>query len=176
MDNHKEKKSLKQKIFSEFTEYFFNFLYMAVIFSAIILYRRLVLAQHGIIVEDYFMGVVKAAVIAKVVMIGTFLSISRKFEHKPLAIPVLYKAFLFTICVILFDIIEIYIRALVHRQGLMDAFNELINHLNLIWLGGAMLIFFIFIPFFAFKELTRFMGKVKIIELFIKNRVNISGK
>lgn len=170
MDNNKEKKSLKQKIRSEFTEYFFNFLYMAIIFSAIILYRRLVLAEHGIIVEDYFLGVIKAFVIAKVVMLAAFMNISHKYENKALITPVLYKAFLFTLCVMLFDIIEIYIKALIQGHNFMDSFNELLKHLNYIWLGGAMLIFFIFIPFFAFKELSRVMGIEKIKGLFLRNR------
>ena len=169
MKNKKEKKSLKEKIYSEFTEYIFNFIYMAIFFSAIILYRRMVLAQHGIILEDYFMGVIKAMVIAKVVMIGTFMRISRKYEHKALIIPTLYKSLLFTILVILFDIIEISIRALIHEPNLMNVLTELNSHLNLTWLGGAMLIFFIFIPFFSFMELSRIIGKEKIKNLFLRN-------
>jgi hypothetical protein len=80
---------------------------MALFFSAVVLYRRLLPAEHGIILEDYFAGVLKALVIAKVVMIGAFLSISRKFEHKPLYLPVLYKVILFMLWVMLFDIIEV---------------------------------------------------------------------
>jgi hypothetical protein len=159
MDNQpKIKKSWKQKLFHEFTEYLVNFIYMAIIFSAIILYRRLVLAQHGIIVEDYFIGVVKAFIIAKVVMIGAFMGISHKFEHYPLVIPILYKAFLFTIMVMLFDIVEEFIRGLLHNQDFLKAINELQSYINVVWLGASLLIFFIFIPFFAVKELIRVFG------------------
>lgn len=162
------KKNFKQKFISEFTEYLYNFAYMAIIFSAIILYRRLVLAHHGIILEDYFLGIFKAFVIAKVVMIAAFLNISKKFEKSALIIPVLYKALLFTLCVMVFDILEIYVKALIHNPNLTNAFVELKTHLTQVWLGGAMLIFFIFIPFFAFKELIRVMGIDKIRELFLK--------
>jgi len=61
-----------------------NVFYMALVFSAIIFYRRLVLAHYEIYLDDYFSGIFKALEIAKVVMIGAFLRISRKFEHKPL--------------------------------------------------------------------------------------------
>ena len=175
MEKQKLKKNLKQRIFNEFAEYLINFVYMAVIFSAVILYRRLVLAQHGIILEDYFAGVIKAFVIAKVVMIGAFLRISRKFEHKPLYIPVLYKAILFTLWVMIFDIIEIYIAGFIRNPDLAEALNELKGRLSLVWLGGAMLIFFIFIPFFAFKELNRVLGKKKVIDLFIRNPEQTNG-
>lgn len=171
MENQKVKKTFKQKFLLEFIEYLYNFAYMAIIFSAIIFYRRLVLAHHGIFLEDYFLGVVKAFVIAKVVMIGAFIGISRKFENKPLIIPVLYKALLFTIWVMVFDIIEIYIKSLFLNPDLLESFIELKSHLNLIWIGGAMLIFFIFIPFFAFKELVRVMGKDNINKLFFKKQL-----
>ena len=162
------KKSWKQRFFHEFTEYWMNVFYMALVFSAIIFYRRLVLAHYEIYLDDYFSGVLKALVIAKVVMIGAFLRISRKFEHKPLIYPVLYKAVLFTIWVMLFDVVEIYIRSFIHSPTLVEAFHELENHLTNLWLGGALLIFFSFIPFFAFKELVRVLGKEKVRELFLQ--------
>jgi hypothetical protein len=171
MDNQpKIKKSWKQKLFHEFTEYLVNFIYMAIIFSSVILYRRLVLAQHGIIVEDYFIGVVKAFVIAKVVMIGAFLKISHKFERKPLLIPIVYKAFLFTIMVMLFDIVEEFIRGLIHYQDFLKSFEELQSHVSVVWLGTSLLIFFIFIPFFAIKELIRVLGKDNVKALLLERR------
>jgi len=167
MADQEIKKSWKQKFLHEFNEYWMNVIYMALVFSAIIFYRRLVLAHYEIYLDDYFSGVVKALVIAKVVMIGAFLRISRKFEHKPLIFPVLYKAVLFTLWVMLFDIAEAFIRIFINNPVFMEAINELKSHMNNLWLGGALLIFFSFIPFFAFKELVRVLGKEKIRELFL---------
>jgi ABC-type multidrug transport system permease subunit len=143
---------------------------MAIVFSAVILYRRLILAQHGIILDDYFIGVIKAFIIAKVVMIGAFLGISRKFEHQPLIIPVLYKSILFTLMVMLFDIIEELIKGFIYNQDIFKSFEELQNHANAVWLGASLLIFFIFIPFFAVKELVRVMGNEKVQKLFFNKR------
>lgn len=170
MTDQVAKKNWKQRFLDEFTEYWANVIYMALVFSAIIFYRRLVLAHYEIYLDDYFSGVVKALVIAKVVMIGAFLRISRKFEHKPLIYPVLYKAILFTIWVMLFDIAEIYIGSFIHNLSFTDSFFELKTHVSAVWLGGALLIFFSFIPFFAFKELVRVLGKEKIRELFLRNK------
>lgn len=168
MANRDVKKPWKQKFFQEFTEYWINVAYMAIIFSVVIFYRRLVLAHYDIYLDDYFSGVFKALVIAKVVMIGAFLRISRKFEHKPLIVPVIYKAILFTLWVMLFDIVELFIRGFIHNPVLSEAFSELKGHVTKVWLGGALLIFFIFIPFFAFKELLRVMGNEKIKSLFFR--------
>jgi hypothetical protein len=172
MENKVAKSSWKQKLLREFTEYWVNVVYMALVFSAIIFYRRLVLAHYEIYLDDYFSGVLKALVIAKVVMIGTFLRISRKFEHKPLIFPVLYKAVLFTLWVMLFDIVEIFVRIFINNPNFYEAACELKNHLNNLWLGGALLIFFSFIPFFAFKELVRVLGREKVKELFLYKHTN----
>jgi len=170
MDALSEKKTWKQKLYSEFTEYLVNFIYMSLIFSAIILYRRLVLAEHGIYLNDYFIGVIKAFVIAKVVMIGAFLSISHKFEHKPLFIPILYKAFLFTIMVMLFDIVEEFLKAIIHSHDFLLAVGELQARISAVWLSASLLIFFIFIPFFAVKELIRVLGKESVKAMLLERR------
>jgi hypothetical protein len=171
MEKYPVKMSWKQRFMHEFTEYWMNVIYMALVFSAIIFYRRLVLAHYEIYLDDYFSGVFKALVIAKVVMIGAFLKISRKFEHKPLIIPVFYKAVLFTIWVMMFDIAEIYVKAFIHKPDLVIAFHDLQTHVNTIWLGGALLIFFSFIPFFAFKELVRVLGVERVRALFLRKHM-----
>jgi hypothetical protein len=67
----------------------------------------------------------------------------------------------------IFDIVEAFIRILIINPVLTEAINELKGHMNNLWLGGALLIFFSFIPFFAFKELVRVLGKEKVRELFL---------
>jgi len=168
----KIKKTWRQKLFKEFTEYLINFVYMAIVFSAVILYRRLILAQYGVYLDDYFIGVIKAFIIAKVVMIGAFLGISRKFEHKPLYLPILYKALLFTLMVMLFDITEEFIKSLIVHHDVLISMNEVGNHLSLVWLGSSLLIFIIFIPFFAVKELIRVLGKESVKALLLERRKN----
>jgi len=175
MENPEAKKNWKQRFFHEFTEYWINVIYMALFFGAVVLYRNLVLAQHGIFLEDYFAGVLKALVIAKVVMIGAFLRISRKYEHKPLIIPTIYKSILFTLWVMLFDIVEVYIRIFIKTPDFADAFSELKHHINPAWLGAALVICISFLPFFAMKELSRVMGAKKFRGLFFKNRIGLEN-
>ena len=63
----KTKKNWKDSLLKGFDEYLINFVYMAIFFSAIILYRRLVLAEYGIVLDDYFLGFIKALVFAVIV-------------------------------------------------------------------------------------------------------------
>jgi hypothetical protein len=88
-----------------------------------------------------------------------------------LIIPTIYKAILFTLWVMLFDIIEIYIRAFIHTPDFAEAFIGLKHHINLVWLGAAVVICVSFLPFFAMKEVSRVMGAEKFRGLFFKRQV-----
>ena len=69
-----------------------------------------------------------------------------------------------------FDIIEVYIKAFIHTSNFNGAFSELMGHINQVWLAGALLIFIAFLPFFALKEIARSMGRGKLGELFLKEQ------
>jgi len=170
METHVHPRTWKQKLLHEFTEYWINVVYMALFFSAGIFYKGMILSHHGIPFDEYFSGVVRALIIAKVVMIGAFLNISRRYEDRPLIIPTIYKTILFTLWVVVFDIIEIIIRALIKTPDLVAAFQGLSGHITLIWLGGLTVIAVSFLPFFAMKELSRTMGSDALRSLFFKGR------
>ena len=171
MEAQIEKKTWKQKLFREFSEYLINAAYLTLFFGVYAVSRRLTLAQYGVHLDDYFIGLIKALVIAKVIMIGAFLRISRKFEHKPLIIPVLYKVFVFLLWVILFDAVEGLIRGLIQTHSFAGAFENLIqHHFTKMWLGGMLMVILSFIPFFALKELSRIIGHEKFRDLFLRKR------
>jgi hypothetical protein len=171
METQKEKKSFKKKLFHELSEYGINVIYLTLFFGAYFVARRLTLAHYNIYVEDYFIGLIKALVIGKVIMIGAFLRISRKFENKPLLIPVMYKVLLFVVWCVLFDAVEGFIKGWIHTDSLAGAYGELIHHhFSKVWLGGLLMLTLSFIPFFMLKELSRIMGHEKFRDLFLSNR------
>ena len=86
---------------------------MAIFFGVFTTYRRLLLAHYGISYEDYGISVIRALVLGKVVLVAEALHLGRGFEEKPLIVPTLYKTFLFTVCVAVFDIAEALVRGLI---------------------------------------------------------------
>jgi hypothetical protein len=171
METTVEKKTWKQKLIHELSEYFVNAVYLTVFFGVFAISRRLTLSQFGIYLDDYFIGLIKALIIAKVIMIGAFLRISRKFEGRPLIIPVLYKVCIFVLWVILFDALEGLIKGLIQSGSLSGTLETLVqHHFNRMWLGGLLVVILSFIPFFALKELSRIMGHEKFRDLFLKQR------
>lgn len=172
MEKEVIQKSLKKKLIHELTEYGINVIYLGLFFSAFVLYRRLLLAEYGILLDDYFMGLVKALIFGKVIMIGTFLKISKKFENRPLIIPTIYKTIFFTLLVAIFEFLEVTVKTLLKNsswEGMMESYT---HHFTLAWVGGALIVGFTFLPFFAFKEIARHYGVDSIRTLFFKTTQN----
>ena len=168
METQPKGKTWQQKLVHELSEYAVNALYLTIFFGVYATSRRLTLAQYGIHLDDYFIGIIKALIIAKVIMIGAFLRISRKYEGKPLIYPVLFKVFIFVLWVILFDAAEGYVRGLIHTHSMIGAFEDLVQqHFTKVWLAGLLMVILSFIPFFMLKELSRVMGYEKLVAMFI---------
>jgi hypothetical protein len=166
----KEKPGLKQRISHELLEYWINFVYLAIFFAVFTWYRRLILAEYHIAYLHYWIAVFEALIMAKVILVGDALRLGRRFEDKPLIFPALYKAFVFSLFVGLFAVLEHAIGGLLHGKGLAGGFREFMNEGKDELLARCLLTFFAFIPFFAFKELGRVMGDGKLGALFFFRR------
>ncbi|MCX5715357.1 MAG: hypothetical protein NTV07_00495 [Candidatus Omnitrophica bacterium] len=162
--------TLKQKIFHEVRGYWINVLYLIILFSVFTTYKRLLLAQYDISYGEYGISTIAALILAKVILVLEALHLGRGFENKPLIIPTFYKSFLFTVCVVIFKIIESTVRGLLLKKGLIGISDELMKLFSYEWLAMITVVFFVFIPFFAIRELDRVLGKGRIFELFFRKR------
>jgi len=70
---------LKEKAIEEFKAYWIITLYLAVFFSALTNYRRLVLAEYGVTYIHFGFALIEAMIIAKVILIGQALGLGRRF-------------------------------------------------------------------------------------------------
>ncbi len=166
----------KHKIVHEMVEYWINLIYLAVFFGMFTWYRRLILAEYQITYLEYGIGLIEAAVLAKIIMLKEVLCFGcRRLEEKPLIIPTLYKTVLFTVWAGVFTVLEHTIRGLRHGKGLMGGLDELVSKDWHELLAGCMVIFFAFIPFFAFKEMGRVLGEGKIRGLFFRRRTTVES-
>lgn len=171
MGEAKQKTGWKQKVLREFIRYWINVLYLAIIFSLFSWYRRLILAHYEIKYLNYGVALIEALVLAKVIMIADVIGLSRGlFGTKPLIYPTLYKSVVFSVFVALFVCLEDTIGGLLKGQGLTGWFVELQGNGKYEFLAHFLMIFFVFIPFFAFKELGKTMGEGKLGQLFFRNK------
>jgi hypothetical protein len=171
MSGHDRKKaSWKDKLIHEFLEYWINVAYLAVVFATFTQYRRFVLAAHDIVYTNYGVAVIKALILAKVIMIGAVLRIGRGLEQKPLIYPTLYKSAVFTLFVAIFTLTEHAIMGLWKGMGFKGGIVEFFEKGPHEFLAGSVMLFVAFIPFFGVKELGRVLGKEDIWALFLRRR------
>jgi len=165
----KKKKSLKEKIFHEIIEYWVNVIYLALVFAAFTQYRRLLLAAYDIIYTNYWVAVIEALILAKVIMIGAVLRLGRGLEQKPLIYPTLYKTVVFTLFCDVFTALEYAVKGLWTGTGFMGGIAEFFGKGHEL-LANSLVVFVAMIPFFGVKELGRVLGEKKIRALFFRRR------
>ena len=167
---HEAKASLKERAIEEFRLFWIIALYLWVFLGSFIVYRQLIAAEMGVAYLHYGFALIEALIIAKVVLIGKMFGFSRRFEDKPLIVPVLYKSFLFGILVLLFGIVEHLVEGWFRKQGLVAGLRE-IGDLGANELGARVLMLIVaFVPFFAFSEIGRVLGAQKLAAMFFSNQ------
>jgi hypothetical protein len=164
----KKKGNWKEKIFHEMVEYWINVIYLTLVFAAFTQYRRFLLAAHDITYTNYWVAVIEALILAKVIMIGDAVRLGRGLERKPLIIPTLYKAVLITLFVGVFTVLEHAIEGLWTGTGFMGGIIDFIGKGHEL-LANSLVVFVAFIPFFGVKEFGRVLGQERIIESCISN-------
>jgi len=174
MKSSDEKKvGLKDKIFHEFVEYWINVVYLTLIFAAFTQYRRFVLAAYDITYTNYWVAVIEALILGKVIMIGNVFRLGHGLDQKPLIYPTLYKTVVFSLFVGTFTILEYTIKGLWNGKGLTGGLIDLLGKGHHELLSGSLVVFVALIPFFAVKELGRVLGEEKIRTLFFKRREDL---
>ena len=161
----------KSRLRKEMISYWITVAYLTLYFGVFFSYRRLLLAQYQISYENYGIALIQALVLAKVILIGDLLRLGRGLEEKPLIYPTLFRAFIFTIWVALFKLLEETVKGLFHGEGLGGGFDHIVAKGQYEYFASCLVVFFTFIPFFAFKELVRVTGKSEIFKLFFRRRV-----
>ena len=157
--------TLKQKVTHELVQLVAIFLYLAFFFCALATYSMLLLKEFNVSYFTYGFALINALVIAKVILIGEYAHLGKKHEAKPLLLATVHKAFLFTLLVFAFHVVEEVIRLLIHRENMATALHEIrIDDL----LGRSLVVFCTFIPLFAFRELQRVLGEESFRALFFR--------
>jgi hypothetical protein len=159
-------KDWKKILVSEFLEYLFNFAFLSFFLLSFVWYRRLILAEYHIQFLGYWMPLVEAAVLAKIVMVGDALSLGRGFSDRPLAVPVIYRTVVFSFLVVLFSVLEHVIGAWIRGKKASDGIAEITNKGWYELFAWGVLMIAAFMPFFTMKEVERAFGRKKVRRMF----------
>jgi hypothetical protein len=146
------------------------FVFLALMFSAFLTYRRLVSNESGITYLHYGAGLIKGAVVAKIILLGQALKVGKRVESQPLIIVVFVKSVLYGLLVAVFNVLERVIEGLVRGYDWQATANLVVMNGWDEILAGALMVMVSFIPFFALWETGRVLGPGKLSEMFLHKR------
>jgi hypothetical protein len=163
---HEGKGSVKARVVEELKAFWVIAIYLWVFLGSFVLYRRLISAETGVPYLNYGFALIESLIIAKVMLIGRMFGFSRRFEDRPLVVPVLYKTMLFGLLVMAFTVVERLVEGWIHHRGLVGGLREFTD-IGIYEVGARVLMLVVaFVPFFAFGEIGRVLGASKLAAMF----------
>jgi hypothetical protein len=159
--------SFKEKAKADFKDFLIIAFYLVLLFCALSTYTDLVLKKYEVSYLSYSFAIINALVIAKVILIGQMAHLGKRAEARPLYQSIFHKAFVYCLLVFAVHILEEFVKRLIHGKPFGTVlyepdYNELI--------ARSIVIFFTFIPLFAFIELRRVLGEEELHTLLFHPR------
>jgi hypothetical protein len=157
---------IQERAAREAKRYLVLFAYFVVFFGSFSTYRRLVLAEMHINYAEYGWAIIKALVLAKVVLIGEVFHVGERYEHRPLIVSTLWKTLMFALLISAFGVVERLVEAPLHHRPLSEEFQLFAGTQKYEFFARIELQTLALVPLFAFRELARVLGEGKLAELF----------
>jgi hypothetical protein len=165
-----EARSLKTKLLHELKEMLVVSLYLAFFFCAVATYRLLLPEPPAPALEVYGFALVKALVLAKVILLGRMMRVTRVFDNRPLIVPTFYKVALFGAFAFAFEALEHLAGGLIHGRHANEVFRDAIDGRAAEIMARTLVVLAAFVPFFAFTEVSRVVGEGRLREIFLCRR------
>jgi hypothetical protein len=172
------KRTVKEKIFQEFKEVVPMFLYLWLLFALFTYHEAIVLARGNISYTPFDIAFVNAFVFAKVMLVAEKLRIGTRFRKKAPVFPILYKSFLFALTFICFNLVEEVVIGLWKGKTIAESLPRIGGGSPAGTVIAGLIMTIALIPFFAFHELSRVLGKGALEALFLKPQpdAGVTGK
>lgn len=167
VENDVVKPSLKARLYEELRKFFVMFAYLWLVFFVFLTYEWTVLASHNIGFRFYGLAVVNALVLSKIMLIAESLRFAEALNGKPLIYPIMFKSLAFSVLLMLCYIAEEIAVGLFHGKSFAEAFPHIGGGgwAGIVSVGAIMCV--ALVPFFAFKEIARAMGKAEFRALML---------
>lgn len=160
------KEVMKQKVKNEMFKLFVYFSFLSMFFCSLIAYERLLLGEKTFSNLHYGYGLLQALILSKIILIGESFGLGERFRHKPLIIPTSYKTIIFSIFTFIFIVLEHFITGFFRDKRFEEIYHELLNKSLDVIFAKVIVIFLVFMLFFAFLQIGNFLGENKLLKLF----------
>jgi hypothetical protein len=162
-------RTLKQRVYHGMKDYMVISCYLWVVFGLFVLYRSVLLSDHGFPFAAHGLALLNALALAKVMLIAQELHFGHRFNEAPLIYTTLFKSAAFAFILGCFKILEEVLIGLYRGHSFNESIRAGGGTLSGILVLMAILAILL-IPFFAFTELDRILGEDKLQQLLFAPR------
>lgn len=166
----KSKATLRERGMHELQEFVLLTVYLYITLGAVILMKTAVLHTQGIEFAFWGIAIVKAAVLAKFMLLGNALRIGEHSATSPLIWPTLHKAVAFLVLLVVLTIIEEAVIGLLHHKPVAASLGELAGPRLAETIAGFVIMLLVLIPWFAFGVLGEALGEGRLTRMFFVER------
>jgi hypothetical protein len=163
-------RNLKQRVYHGMKDFLVITCYLWVVFALFVLYRSVISSEEHVPFAAHGFALLNALALAKVMLVAQDLHFGEWFNEAPLIYATLFKSAAFAVVLGCFKILEEVLIGLYHGQP----FNKSISAVGGGTLSGILVMMAILavllIPFFAFTELGKILGRDKLRQLLITSR------
>jgi hypothetical protein len=157
----------------EFREIIPPTLFFFVGFNLILFTKRLILSDYLIQYGGFLVATTAALIVGKVVLVTDKMPFLRRFDHSPLAYPILFKTIVYTLFVLVARLIEAFVHYLV-EGGVMGG-GRFVEHVlgNFSWAhftATQLWIFVLFLAYVTASELNDLLGGGELFKIFFTRR------
>ncbi len=164
-----DQRSLKSKIGDELKTLFVLTLYLGVFFSALSYLKFAILQKVDIPYVDFGLGIIRAIVCAKFMMISKTLYPIKTTPNKPLLWHIINRSLLYVLIVIVLNVLEEILMAKIHGTQIINTIigveagtiNQFFALVILYWLA--------IIPYVAYSTVSQAIGGIKFYQLIFVN-------
>ena len=167
------KPTLKERAVHQLREFLVMFIYLWALFALLVINQSIVLAREAQDYQAHGFAILNALILAKVLLIGEDLRLGERFRDRPLLYSIFYKCFIFTLFIVGFHILERVIVGVWRGRTIAQSFPTIGGgSVNGILSLGATL-FVALIPFFAFREISRVIGRGELWSLLLSRGTRV---
>jgi GYF domain 2 len=163
------KLTLKERAIEELKAFAGAFIYLWVVFTVLLLHEWLVLADHHIGFAFYGLATLNALGLGKIMIIAEHFRFAERLREKPLMYPIAYKTVAFTTLLFVAYALEMMLIGWIGGHGFAASAPALGGSVT-----GTLALWLVFcaalMPYFAFKELERAVGRDMIRKLLFGAR------
>ncbi len=153
------------KISNELRSLLVTVAYLYTCCGLLLLYKAVLLHDHGVDYAPYGLAAAKALLLAKFMLIGDKLHLGAQIRGGSLIHLVIRKSVLFFLLIIALSVVEDAIVGVIHAQSIRDTLGELVHGRLAEIMVTSLLLFVILIPYFAYREFDTMLGEGKLLEM-----------